>query len=330
VSHRLRGLILAALLSPGVALATPSPTVWVPPLPVVETIDEARLARAQAAYDRASRAFARARYRDALAHADEAFEAVPNASTALVRATVLDAMQRHQEAFEAYLLTLDLSPTDDERARAVEGLRAHGMVLGHGWLRVTAEPPDAALVLGEARWVGARALGVPADVELRVEARHPEREAAGLSVSVAPGEGAELTLSLPPPPPPEPEPPPPELPEPPATVDRDPLPWVLLGGGGALVAAGLVTHILAFDAAADADAAARPGSVEEASRRQRYDAAVDRKDRLEVASWVLYAVGVGAAATGAVLALIRPSGGEGAGAITLVPTGPGAMLITSF
>ncbi|MCB9737503.1 MAG: tetratricopeptide repeat protein [Deltaproteobacteria bacterium] len=288
--------------------------MWVPERPPKKELTKRLEQRAQRAYGEASRAYQRRRYDAALQHADAAYRAVPNSSTALIRATVLAALSRDADAFDAYLLALDLDPTKEEAELASTGLARHGAVIGRGWAVLSPKPKTADIEVPGGSWQGRRAVGLapgryvatvraegkaPARVELVVEAgkgvvrdvKLAKPRPGGLAGGPGGGDPDDPWAALVPP------------------VDDDddgggsfPTGLVLAVGGGVLMAVGAGTHIAAAGAASDADAAARgDAGSDDVARRARYDDAVDRKDSLETATWVLYAVGAGLLVTGVVL-----------------------------
>lgn len=316
----------------------PMRTVWLPERPAAREVTRRLQQRAERAYAEARRAYQRGRYDAALQHADAAFRTIPNSSTALIRATILAALALDADAFDAYLLALDLDPTPEEAELASAGLARHGATLGRGWVALTPTPKGAAVELAGASWHGRRAVGLapghyvahvradgkaPARVELVIEAgQGVVREvklAAPAPGPVVAGSGAELPGGAPA-----------ALVAEGEEAGASPAGLILTIGGGVLMAVGAGTHLAAASAASDADRAARASGATDAARRARYDDAVERKDSLETASWVLYGVGAALVATGIVV-LVTADEAPGAEVVPVVgPDGAGARLRLGF
>ncbi len=203
-------------------------------------------------------------------------------------------------------------------------------------VRVAGSPLPAAL------------LGIPYAVEpglVRVEAEAPGYQATRREVTVEAGRVETLALQLPAVPPPDPPPPPPDPPPPPPPGAPPPVPavvrpargpWVAVGVGlsvlaaGSLVASGVV-YGLADEAQADRDAACPspcavtdPGYPAALGHDQRY------RDHLTAIPWTLVA---GASlAVGATLWwwLARPAGRRVVPTVSVRADGVGAGLSTRW
>jgi len=311
---------------------------WIPILPTAEELTPRQKASVKRSYRAASAAFARRHWTRALRFADKTFELLPNASTALIRATVLEKLDRHEEAFLAYLLAVDLGPSEQERALIAEGLGRVGASLDAGWLDVAATPEQATIFVEGVAFSDHRNVGLTGG-EHEVVIEHEGYVTRRERVTITVGGRTSLSVAL------EKAPPPvveslddnasvadvtvPVLPpEEPSDAG-----WWVVGGGAAVLVAGIITHVAAVDAADEADgwAAPRPG-VSSAAREVRYAEAVSRKDDLEAATWVCYSLGAAAVATGVVLILLEGEPEPGQATVTPVAVrgGGGLQLDVSF
>lgn len=333
-------LVLLLLLPVG-GQAAAVKSVILPDLPDRAERSDADKAAAKRAYGEVEQAWGRGDLGSALGSADEAFRAVPNASTAILRATVLGAMNRPDEAFAALLVASDLGPTPEERTAIDQGLAQHGAALAPpaGWARVTVEPGAADVTIDGVRLraprtvgltVGAHALHIaapgygPQDVTLDV----PAVQAVAADYRLVP----EPAPPVEPPPAPEPDAVPLVEPQPgpEVTVRSDSgspwspvLPWVLLGGGVALVATGGGMHAWAVQAADDTSKYAEPvAGLSDDERRSRFDQANEDMQLRGTLAYVFYGVGGAAAVTGAVLLILDATRAEPA-PVAVLPSGEG-------
>ena len=330
-------------LAPSTARAAPEERVLLPDLPKKPQVTDADKATAKEAYAAVEDAWSAGDLAKALQSADEAFRAVPNASTAILRATVLGELKRPREAFKALLVASDLDPTPQERAAIAEGLAKHGVALPSpmGWARVAVEPPDAEVLVDGVRFRAPRTVGLAlGDHAVHVSAPGSVPADATLSVPAAGEVEARFRLEQEPVLPVAPDPPPVIVPsDEPIVTEREPaagrgtpvLPWVLVGGGAALIATGGGMHAWAIQAADDTSKYANTvEGLSDDDRKKKFDQANDDMKLRGTLAYVFYGVGGAAAVAGAVLLILDAVESDDAPVAfspTAFPGGGGGILV---
>ncbi len=333
----LLSLAVAALLLPATATnagaAEGTPAVLAPPLPERREPNWAEESAAQRAYAETQRLFEEGDLEGALKAGEETFALVPNASTALVVTTILLELKRGCDAFAVLLIASDLDPTDDEREAinaemGVQGIRCKPQ---RGWARIKIEPAGARVLLAGTEVPADRTIGVVRgthEIEVSAEDHEPTK---GL-IKVKAGRLATASFKLKHAPKPKPEPVPATVgqgadggPEAGVEVEAEgpseTLVWGLIGGGGAMVLGGLTFHILAMDAASDADgyrsAVAGESAREQKDRVGKYNDAKDSASTRSIVAYGLYGVGAAAAGVGTWLLLQGTGAGDAAHVVPL-------------
>lgn len=316
VDHRwlarwsLIGAVLAAGMAPTAAVA--AVTVVVPPMPSrAEPTDRDR-SIAQNAYEETDRLFRAGNIEGAKRAAAKVFEHLPNASTALLRAQIFEEAGARCDAFEALLLAADLDPTGDERNEIRAGLARHGRACrtGMGWVRVEVTPNDAVARIDDQPVPLRRTVGLPSgSYRLELEALGH----AGLRTILAMEGGREsvaryeLEQVEAPVAAPAPSPPPAATAARPSSGGSDGRAiagWSLLGGGVAMIGAGVGLNMWALSAQDELDRLSAPvDGMTDAEREAAFKSAESDRNTRALTAYVLYGLGGGAAVTGAVLLL---------------------------
>jgi len=288
-----------------------------------------RTAEAKAAFQEGSVLFERGRYAEAAAAFREANDLAPSWKLYYNIGQSEAAAKRHGlalEAFEAYLSAGgDDLPFDRREEVLDEVRRLRDMV---GFLEI--EAPDGARVIVDGVERGCAplrgSLPVAASVDHTVEVV-PETGAALERVArVAGAQTSALDMTaredLA------------EAPAPDGVGGADPRAetggetsplavagWVVLAAGGAALAAGTVTGILALKADEDIVESCPDGGC-----YPEHHGDLDRRDDLALSTDVLLAVGAAGAAVGAVLLIVDAARGESAGDVALRPA-PGGLAV---
>jgi hypothetical protein len=302
------GIACSAWLAAGQVRAE----VLVPAMPADDEPTQEGTKRAQEAYARAQKNYAKDAMKQALLDATEAYEALPNASTALIRAIILGDLERHLEAFEAYLVALNLGVDADQRPYVDEGLAALGpqMKPQLGWVAVVAKPEAAWVDIGGTRFTSPMTVGVtPGFHKITVSAQGYQPTTAGFTVAAGIGQRLEYQLNR-------------TVVVPPDTATEvkiveasatglSPMQiagWAGIGTGAAAVIVGASLHGWSATLRDDTEYYGG-GTIPGMSEARRHDLYTEAKNDLEsaqIGAWVMYAVGVAAAGTGVLLLLLEP------------------------
>jgi len=343
-------LLFAAPMPGGDALTEP---VVIPELPDLVKPDAKGQAEARQAYARSVELYQAGDVKGALAAAERVYEIMPNASTALFRSRLLEGNERPCAAVATLAAALDMDPTEKERNDIRAALKRAGRACkpGAAWARVRAVPGDAQVRIDGRDIPSGRTVVLKAGVHA-VEVEAPGYARLRASLTADPGEEVpaefETERLMPETPVVEGSEPVEGAAEDPAAVETGPMvmsgaaeraveespsrlaPWLLAGGGVALVAAGIGMNVWALDAASEARGYLGPQpDMSDDDRKGAYDAAGESATSRAVTAYVLYGAGAVALGTGVVWLLTSPDGEESSGwraAPWVVPGGAGLSL----
>lgn len=344
-------LLFAAPMPAGDALKEP---VVIPELPELVKPNAKGQAEAQQAYARSVELYQAGDLKGALAAAERVYEIMPNASTALLRSRLLEGNERACAAVATLAAALDMDPTEKEQSDIRAALRRTGQACkpGAAWARVQVVPGDAQVRIDGREIPAGRTVVLRAGVHA-VEVEAPGYARLRASLTADPGEEVpaqfETERLLP-------ETPVEEAAEteegsqeeafvetetgaavvsgvvegPAGDAPSRTVPWLLAGGGVALVAAGVGMNVWALDAASDARGYLGPKpDMSDDERKRAYDDAGGSATSRAVTAYVLYGAGAVALGTGLVWLLTSSDGGESSGwraAPWVVPGGAGLSL----
>ena len=349
--------MMLLLLAPGMSGADGlREPVVIPEVPELKRPDANGQAEAQQAYARSVELYKAGDLKGALAAAERVFEIMPNASTALLRSRLLEGNNRPCAAFMTLAAALDMDPTEKERGDIRAALRRAGRACrpGAAWARVQVAPGDAQVRI-DGRDIPAGRTVVLKAGEHAVEVEAPGYARLRASLTAHPGEEVparfETERLLP-------ETPAAEEVKPEEGADEEPsmeagpavlpgevegpspeaasttVPWLLAGGGVALVAAGVGMNVWGLDAASEARGYLGPGSdMSDDERKRAYDDAGDQASTRTTTAYILYGVGAAALGTGIVMLLIAPDAEEATSwqpAPWVVPGGAGLSVGKEF
>jgi len=304
--------ISGVVLQPARVEAEP-PLLIVPDLPPPARIDDATKQTAARAYAAMMERHGANDMAGAVEAGKRLYELAPNPSTAFIRGWVLSEAKRHCEALESLLRAADLELTEGERTQVAERLpaAAKGCAPGYGWTKLEIVPADASVSIGGAavpanRTVGVRAgrhsLAVEAEGHARLDAFIRVRAGKGrddiYELARAPARSAEAAASAAA----AAEDVPPVVSVGAQAAPDNTLSWVLVGTGGALVAAGAGFFVWALDAKSEADdyADGEQGLGYEESR-DGYNAARDDAKTRSILAYTSAGIGAAAAVVGVIL-----------------------------
>ena len=338
----LRGQVLQALAlflsllpaaAPRHAYASSPPAVIVPDLPSKASLDDDAVQAAGAAYEQMMERHRQGDLKGAVEAGRRTYKLAPAANTAFLLAWILSEAKRHCEAFESLLRAADLELTPDERGQVSERLPEEARLCGSGfgWIKLEIATAGARVSVGGIQVPAGRNVGVHAGRHaLAIEAPGYQRLDAFIGVQA--GQAHQEMYKLAPTPTPAPSHPPNHL----GTTADGPdntISWVLIGTGGALVAAGAGLYVWALDAKKVADAIADEGKDGHSTFEswQEYNAAKDDVTNRSTMAYV--SAGLGAASIVAGI-LLHSGGGSEAESVCfepwVVPGGTGIRLTAPF